>query len=136
MSCKEQKGFLKNMPTLSALVSVTEEIRENHDKGMKVCSVFLDLAKTFDTVKHDILKEKLESYGLRGQAAKLIKSYLSERNQFVQIGQNVSSTLKTHVGVLQGSVLGPLLFLVHFSDLPSHLTNEKSSLIFLLTIHP
>ena len=52
---------------------------------MNVCSVFLDLAKTFDTVKHDLLIQKIESHGVREQAANLIKSYLSELNQFVQI---------------------------------------------------
>ena len=94
-------------------------------------NVVLDLAKAFDTVEHDILIQKLESYGLRGQDANLSKSYLSERNQFVQIEQNVSSTLKTDVGVWQGSVLGPLLFQVNINDPPSHLTNDKSSVTHL-----
>ena len=79
---------------------------------MKVWSVFLDLAKALVIVKHDILIQTLESYGLRKQAAKLSRSYLSERNQCVKIGQNIWSTLKTHVGVPQGSVLGVFLFLV------------------------
>ena len=100
------------MSTWSALVSVIKGIKENLDEGMKICSVVLYLAKTFDTVKHDKFILKLESYGLRRQAVKLIKSYLSERNRFFQIGQNISNALKTHVGVPQGSVLGPLLLLV------------------------
>ena len=83
------------MWTLSALLSVTEEIREHLDEGRKVCSVFSRL-KAFDAVKPDTLIRKLESYGLRGSAAKLSNSHLSEGNHFVEIEQSVSSTLKTH----------------------------------------
>ena len=88
------------MSIISALVSEIEETRENPDKVMEACSVFLDLAKDSDIVKHDILIQKLEFYGPRGQAANLITNFLSERYQFVQIAQNISSTLKTHVGLL------------------------------------
>ena len=111
-----------------ALVSVTEKIGENFHKEIEVCSVFLKLAKTFASVKQDTLIHQLKSFGLRGQAAKLIRSYQSERNQFVRIGQNVSGTLKTHIGVPQGSVLRPLSFLVYTNKLPKHLINEKNSL--------
>ena len=100
------------MSAVKAPVSVTKKIRENFDKTIEVCSVFLESPKAFDNVKHDILIQKLESYGLRGQYLKLKKNFLSERNQFVQIGQNFSNILKPHVGVAEGSVLGKFLFLV------------------------
>ena len=96
---------------------------------MKVCLVFLDLNKAFDTVKKDILIQKLESHGLTGQCAKVFESYLSERNQFVQNGRNISKTPKTRVGAPQGSVLRALYFLIYFIDLLSHLSNENFSLI-------
>ena len=120
--------FWKNESTSKPLISITEDITQIVDKSMKVCSVFLDVDRLCNTVKHDILIQKLKSHGLRGQAVKLIRSYLSERNQFVQIRQNVSSTLNIQVSVPRRSVLGPLLFLVFIKDLPTHLTNKKLSL--------
>ena len=68
--CREQKVFGKKMSTSCSLISVSKEIRENLDKGMKGSSVFLGLAKAFDTVKHGLVVQNLESYGLRRQAAK------------------------------------------------------------------
>ena len=87
------------------------------EKKEKACCIFLDFAKAFDTVNHEILLTKLEYYGLRGIAYELMKSYLSERLQCVKIRQTVSDVKKITCGVPQGSVLGTLLLLIYINDI-------------------
>ena len=121
-----QFGFRKRHNTIHALIQITEKIKNALDNGDHACGVFIDLQKAFDTVNHKILLDKLYHYGIRGLSNKWFKSYLSDRTQFVSINGFDSPKMTLKHGVPQGSVLGPLLFLIYINDLYKSLVYSKA----------
>ena len=123
-----QFGFRANHSCNHALISCTESIKKELDNKKVVGGVFIDLQKAFDTVNHQILCNKLSYYGFRGKSNLLIKSFLTDRKQFVSINGNNSSQLSIKCGIPQGSTLGPLLFLIYINDLNKSLKNQLQAI--------
>jgi hypothetical protein len=126
---KYQFGFRKKFSTSMALLDAIDFCYKNIDEGYRVLGVFFDLQKAFDTVDNNILLHKLYNYGIRGLMYDWFKNYLQDRKQYTLVNSISSNLGNINCGVAQGSVLGPLLFLVYVNDI-SNVISECNLKLF------
>ena len=114
---EQQYGFRSNHSTEYAAVKFVDHISKEMESGNTPAALYIDLSKAFDTLSFDILLYKLSHYGIKDNAFKLLKSYLTDRKQFVVFNNQNSETTDITTGVPQGSILGPLFFSICINDL-------------------
>lgn len=135
MISEKQYGFMEGRSTQDAIAELTRKIYNALDARKPAICLFVDLAKAFDTVSHPDLLETLENFGFRGSAHRLMTSYLSGRKQCVTLDNEVSSTRVVSFGVPQGTVLGPILFILYVNSLfdlqiPAEITSFADDTVF------
>ena len=124
-----QYGFRKHHSTEFAALELSDRIINEMDVNKLPINVYMDLSKAFDTLDHQILLHKLSYYGFHGISLELIKSYLLNRTQYVDYDGSISDSLPITCGVPQGSILGPLFFIIYVNDLP-YVTNIFKIIIY------
>jgi hypothetical protein len=131
---ENQFGFRKKHSTIHALSTAVKSIAQSMNDKSHSIGLFIDFSKAFDTIKHEILLKKLEHYGIRGPALDLLTDYLSGRYQYVSLDGSISDLQLISIGVPQGSVLGPLLFIVYINDIINCVSDHEhcSQSVFVL----
>ena len=122
-----QHGFIHRRSTTSNLLDMYGEVGATLDRGGQTDVIFLDFSKAFDSVPHNLLIHKLRSFGFNGNLLNWLQNYLFDRHQSIIIDGKESNSLPVTSGVLQGSILGPLFFVLYINDLPN-VCNSKVSL--------
>ena len=122
-----QHGYRKHLSCTTNILQLIDEILKDAEEGKEYAVLMCDLSSAFDTVNHKLLLEKLKLYGFSPAAIKWMEDYLQGRMQFCEVNGKKSSCLMIDVGVFQGSVAGPLLFIIFFNDLMT-LEDEHTSI--------
>ena len=120
-----QFAYTKGVSTETALHTLVNDVLLNMNKGNMSVTCMLDLSKVFETVCHEILFYKLQNYRIHGHMLKWFKSYLGNRTQFVKDNNVKSNVRNIHIGLPQGTILGPILFLIYVNDFSYCFTDCK-----------